>query len=102
MTRKEESITTITNESGKFSSVVTAHERRHKSRPANAANRVHSAHWYEKVPGRFVERQGEQVPHPAIRYLGCTLDAPPARPQGESAAFQATHLRRAGEQLVLR
>ena len=59
-------------------------------------------HWFEKVTGRYVERRGEQVRHPGIPYMGCTLDGVTRTSGGNVATFQAKHVGRAGEQMVLR
>jgi hypothetical protein len=59
-------------------------------------------HWYERTTGRAVERRGQQARHPTIPHLGCTLDGLTRTSGGDLATFQAKHVGRAGEQLVLR
>jgi hypothetical protein len=58
--------------------------------------------WYEKQTGRVVARRGERVQHPRWDYMACNLDGATTTASGELASFQAKHVGKAGDQMVLR
>ena len=60
--------------------------------------------WYEKQTGRKVTHAGELARHPTIPYLACNLDGTTStsRPPYAYASFQAKHVGKSGDQLVLR
>jgi hypothetical protein len=58
--------------------------------------------WYEKMTGRAVTRRGDRAQHPRWDFLACNLDGATTTAAGEPASFQAKHVGRAGDQMVLR
>ena len=58
--------------------------------------------WYTKQTGRNVDRAGELQVHGMLRFLACNLDGETTTSTGERAAWQAKHVGKSGDQLVLR
>ena len=58
--------------------------------------------WFEKQTGHKVHRVGELARHPTAPYLACNLDGVVTRADGRPASFQAKHVGKSGDQLVLR
>jgi hypothetical protein len=58
--------------------------------------------WYTKQTGREITHDGTTRMHPTLPYLGCTLDGLTTTSGGEPASWQAKHVGKSGDQMILR